>query len=119
VLFVSFIRDVTTSDPIGYFSRQPRQMLVVAAIAVATALMMAGFHKLPPLWRRRVYLLVLAMAASIMTVAIGWAGFLFFRLPHFWEAPDIGMGLVALLFGAAISTLLWIEFYNLYRKPIV
>jgi hypothetical protein len=85
---VSFIRDVTTSDPIGYFSRQPRQMLVVAAIAVATALMMAGFHKLPPLWRRRVYLLVLAMAASIMTVAIGWAGFLFF-VCHIFGRPLI------------------------------
>jgi hypothetical protein len=118
VLFVSLIYDFVTSDPINYFFREPRQILVVAAIAIAGAALVAGFHRLSPQWRRRVHLLMVAFLASSVTTAIGWTGFLFLRLLHFWDGSDLVMGLALLLFGAAFSTLLWLEFCDVYRKRL-
>ena len=50
---VNFLHDVVTSDPIGYFSREPGRLLYVAGIAIAGGLLTLGYYKLPSHTQRR------------------------------------------------------------------
>src|SRR5437763_2253146 len=77
------VHDFITSDPVHYFSQQPHQLLVVAAVAIVGGLVAFIFYRLSPHCQRRVKLLTVGSAASFVTVCGLYFGYQFLRLSVF------------------------------------
>lgn len=58
------VHDFITNDPVQYFSEQPHQLLVVAAVAIVGGLVAFIFYRLSPHCQRRVKLITVGSAAS-------------------------------------------------------
>jgi hypothetical protein len=111
------VHDFITNDPIHYFSEQPHQLLVVAAIAIIGGLVALIFYRLSPHWQRRVELLTLGLAASFLAAFTGYmlymsASFLSFigisQYPAYFIYTPVCLGVA--------DALLWYFFYRVYRK---
>src|SRR5260370_1059562 len=93
------VDDFIANDPVHYFSEQPHQLLVVAAIAVVGGLVVYFFYRLSPHWQRRVRLLALGSAASFLTVGGVYCGYQLARLSVFSGYTDtltfLGIGAIA------------------------
>jgi len=113
------VHDFFTNDPVHYFSEQPHQLFVVAAIAIAGGLLAFGFYRLLPLWQRRMELLAIGLAASFLAA---FAGYMLYMPVSFLSF--IGIAQYSLYFihtplclGIA-DAFLWYYFYRVYRKRV-
>ena len=70
-----FVHDAVTNDPIGYFRRDPGQLLYVAGIAIVGGLLTMGYHKLPSRTQRRVRMFGSGAIAIAATAAVGYLTF--------------------------------------------
>jgi hypothetical protein len=114
------VHDFITNDPVHYFSEQPRQLLVVAAIAIGGGLVTFLFCSLSPHWQRRAILITLGSAAGLVTLAAGHFCYLLAGWPHQYDRMlphhlltllcTITLGLIA------FAGLLWFTFYQLLRR---
>ena len=62
------IHDFITNDPVRYYSEQPHQLLLVAAITIVGGLLAFLFYRLSPHRQRRLKLITLGSAAGFVTV---------------------------------------------------
>jgi len=63
------VHDFITNDPVSYFSQQPRQLLVVVAVAIVGGLVTFFLYRLSTHWQRRIKLIVLGFTAGFATFA--------------------------------------------------
>jgi H+/Cl- antiporter ClcA len=128
ILFVAFaifavvdtIHDFRTNDPIQYFSQQPLRLLLVAAIAIAGGLLAYVFFRLSPFWQRRMKLLALGLAASFLVAFTGYMFYVLARCLSFFGIANSPLYFIIMpvCFGI-IDTLLWYEFYRVYKKRVI
>ena len=109
------VRDFIANDPVHYFSEQPSQLLVVAAIAIVGGLVVLFFYRLSPHWQRRVKLFTLGSAASFVTVCGVYFGYEFARL-SFFSGYTLTLAFLGI---GAIASLLWFEFYQIFRSRVL
>jgi hypothetical protein len=134
IAFVIFaMLDITnefvTSDPVHYFSKQPRQMLLVVALAMVIGPAAFLFDRLSPKSKRTAKLVTLGGAAVGLTVFTGvlsfdwlrlWLSFVSMKDTHaFVHAPPFAFVVFPLLCPAAISVILWFWFYYTFRRRVV
>jgi hypothetical protein len=128
ILFIAFaiyvvvdtIHEFRTNDPIHYFSEQPSRLLLVMAIAIAGGLAVFIFYRLSPLWQRRMKLLALGLAASFLVAFTGYMLYVLARCLSFFgiASSPLYFILMPVCFGI-IDTLLWYEFYRVYKKRVI
>ena len=109
------IHDFIANDPVHYFSEQPHQLLVVAAIAIVGSLITFFSYRLSPHWQWRVKLITLGSAASFLTMCGVYFGYQFARLSVFRDHTFA----LALLCIGTIAALLWFEFYQIVRSRVL
>ena len=109
------VHDFATNDPVHYFSEQPHQLLVVAAIAIIGGLIALFFYRLSPHWQRRVKLITLGLTATFVTMCGVYFGYQFARLPVF-GGHTLALALLCI---GTIAALLWFEFYQIFRSRVL
>ena len=109
------VHDLAINDPVHYFSEQPHQLLVVAAIAITGGLVAFIFYRLSPHYRRRVKLITLGSAASFVTACGVYFGYQFLRLSL---CSGYTLALAFLCVGT-VASLLWLEFYQNLRTRVL
>jgi ABC-type multidrug transport system permease subunit len=108
------------NDPVHYFSEQPHQLLVVAAIAIVGGLITLMFYRLSPHWRRRAKLITLGFTAGLFTYGGCCFSYLLAKFPYSlnWAMPHhLLYLLMAIALGMiVVAGLLWFEFYQAVKK---
>ena len=114
------VHDFITNDPVHYFSEQPHQLLVVAAIAIGGGLITLIFYRLSPHWRHKAKLITLGFTASLFTFGGCCFSFLLAEFPYSFDWAisrhllylllTIALGMVA------VAGLLWFELYQAIKK---
>jgi hypothetical protein len=112
---VDIIHEFITNDPIHYFSEQPHQLFVVAAIAIVGGMVTFFFCRLSSHWQRRVKLITIGSAASFVTTFGVYFGYCSFQIAF---GGGYILALVFLCIGA-IAALLWLEFYQIFRSRVL
>ncbi len=119
----NIVHDFITNDPVHYFSEQPHQLLVVAAIAIGGGLIAFLFYSLSPHWQRRAKLITLGSAAGFVTLAGGYFFFWLVGLPHQydWMFPRHWLYWVYTIPLSIITLagLLWFEFYQVFKERVL
>ena len=111
------IREFIANDTVHYFSDQPHQLLLVAAIGIAGGLITFGFSVLSPRLQRRAKLVALGSGAVFVVLAGGYFAFQFAALPpELHSVIPRHMPLILLVCSAALAGLLWFEFYQILRR---
>ena len=110
----SMLHDFAAYDPVADFSGQPGRLLVAVASGIIVGLGCWGFHRLTPEWQRGMHLLLLGLAIGLMVVAGTWFGLMCARIASFSTGLP---GLVPLAF-SAVAAMLWIEFWQVFRKRV-
>jgi hypothetical protein len=114
------INDFVASDGVHYFSDQPHRLLLVAVIGIAGGLVAFGFSALSAHLQRRAKLVALASGGSFVTLAGGYFSYRVASLP-----AQLGLSLpwhmpwLLLLSIIAIASLLWFEFFQVFRSRVV
>ena len=111
------IHDFIANDTIHYFSEQPHQLLLVAAIGIAGGLVAFGFSVLSPRSQRGVKLVALGSGGSFVMVAGGYFIYQVANLPKLIDASlPRHMPWLLLVATVAIAGLCWFEFYQVWRS---
>src|SRR5262245_56469887 len=79
---VETIHEFISNDRIQYFSKQPTQLFLVAAIGIACGLFAVGFSGLSGRLQRGARLVALASGGGFVTLAGAYFTFLFAGLPQ-------------------------------------
>lgn len=117
---VDLVHEFVTNDPIGYFTREPHQLLYVAAIAVAGGFGTWGFYRLTPRAQRQVRILTWGAAASAMTVVVGYLVFRFFSLASFIaESGGTVWILLLLLLFSCLAAYFWFECWRVWKTGVL
>ena len=109
------IYDFITNDTVHYFGEQPHRLLFVPAIGIGGGLVAFLFYRLSPHWRRGVKLFTLGSAASFMTLGGIYFGYLAAR-PSVIGGDTLALVLLPV---GVIATLLWFEFYQIFRSRVL
>jgi hypothetical protein len=109
------VHDFIANYPVHYFSEQPHQLLVVAAVATVGGLLALLFYRLSPHSQRRAKLITLGSAACFMTGCGLYFGYQFVRLSIFGGYTLA----VAFLCIGTTTAFLWFEFYHVFRVKVL
>ena len=110
------VREFIGNETIQYFSSQPRRLLYVAGIAVASGFMALAFDRLSREAQRRVRLFACGAAASVLTTFVGCMVFCLASLPTLiMESVSSAWVVLAVLLFSAIAAYLWFEFYRAWK----
>jgi uncharacterized integral membrane protein len=119
ILAVLLVHDFITSDPIHYFGEQPRQIILVAVIALVGGLVALAYYRLPSQWRDRVNICALALEAACLTAVTGFAVYYIIRWSSHSDSSATLFAWVVLLFSGSIAGLLWFRFWHRLRKRVL
>lgn len=128
-LFASFaiadiVHDLIADDPVHYFTRQPHQLLLVAAIGIVGGLLVFGCYRLSPQWQRQAKLITLGAGAIFVTLSSVIFGYQLARLSVLSGYARsltylcLMVSLVFLCLGT-LAALLWFEFYRVFRSRVL
>ena len=109
--------DFVANDTFCYFAHQPDRLLFVATIAIVGGFAALFFYWLSPRLQRRVKLLVLGLAASIVTLFGSYFLFWLFSLPsQYLSSVQSYEVIVVPLFLIGVGGSLWFEFYQVFKR---
>ena len=113
------IHGFITNETISYYSEQPHQWLIVASVGIVGGLAALFFERLSPRSRRSLKLYTLGLIASLLTIFTGYFLAEFAALTLQFGASEFRRAfiLVPVCLGAII-VLLWIEFYQVYKRRV-
>lgn len=113
------VLEFRANDPVGFFARDPGQLLILAAVAVVGGLCVAWVSRVSPSVQRRLKLTFLGGFGAWVSVFTLFAGIELLRLRSSIDLgppPALLSWMVLGLVG--ISSLCWFEFWRVWRTPV-
>jgi hypothetical protein len=106
-----------TNAGIRYFSSDPLRLVPVVLLGLAGGVVAFGISRLSPGLQRTLKLTALGSLGTILLCALGLFAYSFARFgPMVGEAGGSGWVAAALLSGAVMEVLVWLEFRQVWRR---
>jgi hypothetical protein len=108
------------SEPIRFFSGQPRQLFWVMGIAIIGGLLAFLFSRLSLRTKRKVKLVVVGLTATLLPTFYGYIAYQLAKLFVEMRAPEVPVFVFLKVMARSLgaSALLWILFYRIYRNRV-